>query len=109
MQDFKSYQANNGGGGIITYFFAKRGLHTRDILNDKADLLLYQKSDFVIIQAGIVDASRRIMKRGLEWRIEFLPILLASSIKSLLLLLGLNSRVYTITIMYLPQTFIAMS
>lgn len=63
------------GGGVITYFFPKRGLHTQDILNDRVDLLLYQKSDIVIIQAGIVDASRRIMKRGLEWRLESLPII----------------------------------
>lgn len=60
---------------MITYFFAKRGLHTRDLLNDRQDLLLYQKLDFVVIQAGIVDASRRIMKRGLEWRIESLPFI----------------------------------
>ncbi|QOQ91548.1 SGNH/GDSL hydrolase family protein [Helicobacter cinaedi] len=74
MQDSNNIK-QIAGGGVITYFFAKRGLHTQDMLNDKIDLLLYQKSDFVIIQSGVVDASRRIMKRGLEWRIESLPIL----------------------------------
>ncbi|RDU65758.1 SGNH/GDSL hydrolase family protein [Helicobacter equorum] len=63
------------GGGVITYFFPQRGLHTQDILNKRNDLLLYQKSDIVIIQTGVVDACRRVMPRNLEWRIESLPLI----------------------------------
>lgn len=54
----------------IIYFFPMRARHTKDIVIQKQDLLIYQKSDYIIIQVGIVDACRRITKRGIELRAE---------------------------------------
>lgn len=62
------------GGGAKIYFFPQRGRHTKDIILQKQDLLTYQKADIVIIQVGVVDACRRIIKRGWERILLTLPI-----------------------------------
>lgn len=65
----------DSGGGVIVYFFPQRGRHTRDLLAHKEDLLLHQASDIVIIQVGVVDSCRRLIKRGWGNIIESIPFI----------------------------------
>lgn len=67
-------QTIGGGGGNIIYFSPMRWRHTGDVLGQREDLLVFRHNDIVILQVGIVEASRRIMPRRWEKLLMISPL-----------------------------------